>query len=127
MLRSFLLFLEERSNIFLCSREYRMKPLMGAEPYFFCLDTKETKNQDKKILPPTGKTPRPALFVGHLPTFIRGHSKICHCCKDLSFPSVERLRAKAGKTMVATSVMAGHSRFLQKGKGNVRSDSRVKI
>ncbi|WP_091375472.1 hypothetical protein [Mucilaginibacter mallensis] len=22
-----------------------MKPLIGAEPYFFCLDTKETKNQ----------------------------------------------------------------------------------
>jgi len=42
---------------------------MGAEPYFFCLDTKETKNQDKKILPPTGKTPMPALFVGPLPAF----------------------------------------------------------
>ncbi|WP_157682038.1 hypothetical protein [Mucilaginibacter mallensis] len=25
-----------------------MKPLMGAEPYFFCLDTKETKNQDSR-------------------------------------------------------------------------------
>jgi len=45
------------------------------------------------------------------------------------FPSlsVEQLRLKSGKTMVALSVMAGHSRFLQKGKGQVRSDSRVKI
>jgi hypothetical protein len=25
-----------------------MQPLIGAEPYFFCLDTKETKNQDNK-------------------------------------------------------------------------------
>ena len=41
-------------------------------------------------------------------------------------PSVEQLRAKSGKTMVALSV-AGHSRFLQQGKGQVRSDSRVKI
>nr|MBB6140254.1 hypothetical protein [Mucilaginibacter sp. X5P1] len=42
-------------------------------------------------------------------------------------PSVEQLRAKSGKTMVALRVMAGHSRFLQKGKGEARSDSRVKI
>jgi hypothetical protein len=32
-------------------------------------------------------------------------------------PSVEQLRMKAGKTMVALCVMAGHSRFLQKRKG----------
>ncbi len=60
----------------ICNREYRAKPLIGAEPYFFCLDTKETKNQDKKILPPTGKTPRPALFVGPLPAFLRAYSKM---------------------------------------------------
>jgi hypothetical protein len=40
-----------------------LKPLIGAEPYFFCLDT---KNQDKKTLPPTSKIPGPALFVGLL-------------------------------------------------------------
>jgi hypothetical protein len=43
-----------------------------------------------------------------------------------SSPSVEQLRVKSGKTMVALSV-AGHSRFLQKREGRVCSDSRVKI
>jgi len=33
------------------------------------------------------------------------------------FPSVEELQVKSGKTMVAFSAMAGHSRFLQQGKG----------
>nr|MBB6141892.1 hypothetical protein [Mucilaginibacter sp. X5P1] len=33
---------------------------------------------------------------------------------------------KSGKTMVALCVV-GHSRFLQQRKGQVRSDSRVKI
>jgi len=33
------------------------------------------------------------------------------------FPSVEQLRMKSGKTMAALCAMAGHSRFLQKGKG----------
>ncbi|SDT41505.1 hypothetical protein SAMN05216490_3397 [Mucilaginibacter mallensis] len=42
------------------------------------------------------------------------------------FLSVEQLRAKSGKTMVALCV-AGHSRFLLKRKGQVSSDSRVKI
>jgi hypothetical protein len=41
-------------------------------------------------------------------------------------PSVEQLRVKSGKTMVGLSV-AGHSRFLQKRKGQVCSDSGVKI
>ncbi|SDR84962.1 hypothetical protein SAMN05216490_0057 [Mucilaginibacter mallensis] len=49
-----------------------MVSLIAAKAYFFCLDTKETKNQDKKILPPTGKTPRPALFVRPLPAFHYG-------------------------------------------------------
>ena len=31
--------------------------------------------------------------------------------------SVEQLRMKSGKAMVALSAKAGHSRFLQKGKG----------
>jgi hypothetical protein len=39
--------------------------------------------------------------------------------------SVEELRAKAGKTMVALCVMAGHSKFLQK-RGKRASEARGK-
>ena len=46
-----------------------MKPLIAAEATTFVLIQKVAKNQDKKILPSTGKTPRPALFVRPLPAF----------------------------------------------------------
>ncbi len=52
------------------------------------------------------------------------------CCQGRRFflpSSVEQLRMKSGKTMMALCVMAGHSRFLQKRKGQVHSDSSVKI
>jgi len=52
-----------------------MKPLIAAEATTFVLIQKVAKNQDKKILPPTGKTPGPALFVGPLPAFNRAYSK----------------------------------------------------
>jgi len=97
-----------------------MKPLIAAEATTFVLIQKVAKNQDKKILPPTGKTPRPALFVGPFPTFNQSSIKV-FCLNSVFsfslFPSVEQLRAKVGKTMVALSAMAGHSRFLQKRKG----------
>ncbi|WP_183573289.1 hypothetical protein HDF18_06990 [Mucilaginibacter sp. X5P1] len=62
-----------------------MVSLIAAKAYFFCLDTKETKSQDKKILPPTGKTRRPALFVGPLPAFDYGSFKAM-IFEDRAFP-----------------------------------------
>ena len=41
-------------------------------PITFSLDEKVTKNQAAKILPPTGKTPRPAFCGRPLPAFMRG-------------------------------------------------------
>ena len=52
-----------------------MKPLIAAEATTFVFVQKVAKNQDKKILPPTGKTPRPALFVGPFPAFNHGSFK----------------------------------------------------
>jgi len=57
-------------------RECRSQPLIAAEATTFVLTQKVAKSQDKKILPPTGKTPRPALFVGPLPAFDYGSIKI---------------------------------------------------
>jgi len=79
-----------------------MKPLIAVEATTFVLIQKVAKNQDKKILPPTGKTPRPALFVGHLPAFDHGSFKVlCPYSILFLFPSLEKLRVKSGKTMVA--------------------------
>jgi len=65
-----------------------MKPLIAAEATTFVLIQKVAKNQDKKILPPTGKTPRPALFVGPLPDF--GSFKALSFGEDLGEAPVSR-------------------------------------
>jgi hypothetical protein len=59
----------------------------------------------------------PALVVRAYALFNSGSFKVLYINKVFLSPSVEQLRMKAGKTMVALNAMAGHSRFLQKRKG----------
>jgi hypothetical protein len=67
-----------------------MKPLIAAEATTFVLTQKVAKSQDKKILPPTGKTPRPALFVGPLPAFNCGSFKVFYLNSIFSFSVIRK-------------------------------------
>jgi len=79
---------------------------------------KKQKIKTKRFFRPQAKHPGPRFLSGIYPLLITIHLKcsVLTIFFLLDFPSVEQLRVKSGKTMVALSAKAGHSRFLQQGR-----------